>query len=1130
VTNHRAGPPRRRWPLTLVVVATAIAATVTLAPPAEPVEVNVSPMASVEVAGQAGRVVPGAGIERCLPEAMLDATVDALYLAEVLARDDGPVATITWPWPVDLRRIGILGGDDRFEGTLLVEAGPERLALRRGPRPGVPLFADRTTRVAVDRITIRWLGRPPGLASFRINAVAAMAVMPRWRAWAYVLGLGAVGPYLVGAAVVLAMLGLGRGLAPAGDLGLRMALGLIAATALAVAWIVAPRSPWADGLHLAILGVAAAWELGRGPIGRPSPDRGLFALIAAAAGLLVLDVFADTTLVMSRRMQPVDYLHSYIGAERLASRAPMVGQLLLRPWLLHAFFAPTTAALGRFGYWGYIGIMGWLNALVLVPIAAIARGWGRGDGLAPAGRLALLPILACFNAPGQRPLAAAFCLLAVAAWRDRRGLLGSLYLTVAVGVHPGSLFLIPPAAIVLLGRAGWKEAVRATAPPVAAYWAWSRAIHWAHPGLFNMLAFHPLMTDYEVTFPPEMTLLDAALSLPADYWARLLANRLRHLPQYLWAENMSEPVVDAFRWVSLASVLGVVWAASLLRPGVWRGRGEFAALAVVGPLIVHHGHIGLALSLFHVCPTPFFALALLAVTLPLPAWAGRLARAELFARRLYPLAIVVLLPSARGEPGVSRFGLLGDDRPTCIALACIAPLAWLALARRVDAIPEPSPGPVRDPRVSPESWRRLLSAHPRSPDPTAVRGPRGRPRRSSSPARYSLSWRPCRRPPPSPGRSAKATACKPPACRRCHHPLQGDDPEPLIHQVAEWPAVGPIVHEYRRHRLRRPGCSETTCGPTPRGVPAGASGPRLRATLGLPAGADRLSKRQVRRLARDLPGLRIAPGMIAELGRDSAATPEAPVGQPRASVIEAPVVHIDETSWRQGRKKSRPRVTATGRATVFTIAETRGASVARTLPGTGRPRVVIGDRFPGYDRIAVGDRQVCWAHLRRDFRAMIDRGGVSEPIGRELLDASDRLLRRWHRVRDGTLKRSDLARLAGRVRAKVETALALGERCGCGRTEGTCSELRKVEPGFWTFVKMPGVEPTNTTAERALRHAVIWRRVGGGTDSRAGGRFVERMLTAVATCRQHGRDVLDYLTSCFEARLSGRDIPSLLPN
>ena len=158
---------------------------------------------------------------------------------------------------------------------------------------------------------------------------------------------------------------------------------------------------------------------------------------------------------------------------------------------------------------------------------------------------------------------------------------------------------------------------------------------------------------------------------------------------------------------------------------------------------------------------------------------------------------------------------------------------------------------------------------------------------------------------------------------------------------------------------------------------------------------------------------------------------------------------------------------------------------------------------------------------------MIDRGGVSEPIGRELLDASNRLFRWWHQVRGGTLKRPDFARLVGRVKAKVGSALDLAQRHGCGRTEGTCTELRKVEPAFWTFVKVDGVEPTNNTAERALRHAVIWRRVSGGTDSRAGSRFVERMLSAVATCRQNGRNVLDYLTSCFEASRSGGEIPSL---
>ena len=86
-----------------------------------------------------------------------------------------------------------------------------------------------------------------------------------------------------------------------------------------------------------------------------------------------------------------------------------------------------------------------------------------------------------------------------------------------------------------------------------------------------------------------------------------------------------------------------------------------------------------------------------------------------------------------------------------------------------------------------------------------------------------------------------------------------------------------------------------------------------------------------------------------------------------------------------------------------------------------------------------------------------------------------------------------------------------------------------MEQSLWTFARVAGVPPTNNAAERAERHAVIWRRISGGTDSAQGSRFVERMLTVVATCRQQGRNVLDYLRSCFEAARSDQAIPSLLP-
>ncbi len=168
-------------------------------------------------------------------------------------------------------------------------------------------------------------------------------------------------------------------------------------------------------------------------------------------------------------------------------------------------------------------------------------------------------------------------------------------------------------------------------------------------------------------------------------------------------------------------------------------------------------------------------------------------------------------------------------------------------------------------------------------------------------------------------------------------------------------------------------------------------------------------------------------------------------------------------------------------------------------------------------------------HLRRDFQAWIDRGGDGERIGRRLLSLSNRLFRHRHRVRDGTLPWSAFQGRMNRLRREVRHALEDGSRCSCARTAATCFEILKVEEGLWTFARVRGIEPTNNAAERALRHAVIWRRISGGTDSEQGSRFVERMLTVVATCRQQGRNVLEYLTSCFEAERSGRAIPSLLP-
>jgi transposase len=294
------------------------------------------------------------------------------------------------------------------------------------------------------------------------------------------------------------------------------------------------------------------------------------------------------------------------------------------------------------------------------------------------------------------------------------------------------------------------------------------------------------------------------------------------------------------------------------------------------------------------------------------------------------------------------------------------------------------------------------SSKPPSSDPPSVKrrppaAPPGK-RRGGQPGHRH---RP--RAPVPPERLRQVVECRPQACRWCGHGPHGDDPQPLGHQVAEVPPIQPAVDGYRRHRLRCPRCRTVTCGTLPPGVPAGAFGPRPRAALSVLAGAYRLGKRPIRQLASDLLGLSASRGMICRLERHAATEVEAPVEELRQYVRDAASAHIDEASWRQGRAKAWLWGAVTRLVTVLTIAPSRGADVAKEILGTDRRQVVVSDRYKSYTRIK--RRQFCWAHLSRDFRAMVDRGGEAGEVGPRLLEHSEVLVDWWHRVRDGTMAR-----------------------------------------------------------------------------------------------------------------------------
>ena len=155
-------------------------------------------------------------------------------------------------------------------------------------------------------------------------------------------------------------------------------------------------------------------------------------------------------------------------------------------------------------------------------------------------------------------------------------------------------------------------------------------------------------------------------------------------------------------------------------------------------------------------------------------------------------------------------------------------------------------------------------------------------------------------------------------------------------------------------------------------------------------------------------------------------------------------------------------------------------------------------------------------------------GGPSFAIGETLRIQADYLLMCWGRVRDGTLSHEAFLSELPTLQNAVHQALCAGSQCEHPKTAATCRRLLAVEDALWTFATHPDVEPTNNAAERALRAAVIWRKTSYGTQSEAGSRFVERILTVVTSARQQGRHPFELVRDAIQAQRSGTTPPSLL--
>jgi transposase len=353
------------------------------------------------------------------------------------------------------------------------------------------------------------------------------------------------------------------------------------------------------------------------------------------------------------------------------------------------------------------------------------------------------------------------------------------------------------------------------------------------------------------------------------------------------------------------------------------------------------------------------------------------------------------------------------------------------------------------------------------------------------------------------------------------------DGDPARHQVEELPPIHVAVTEHRRQRVRCPDCGRRARGELPAAVADSAFGPRYQAAVAVLSVRNRISRRDVVELCEQLFGSRISTGTVdAILARVGDALAE-PYADLLDRVRAARHLNMDETGWRlKGAQRALWGV-FTNRHAVLAVAPDRGEDHARDLLAdtTG---IVTSDRWWAYNHLPLARRQICWAHLQRDFRAHAEGIRGERELGRRGLEICEELFWAWE-IYQHTGDRRELQRrvrvLQRQLKALLREHAGSGARYRYGRR--FARNVLKIWPALWTFAKRPGVEPTNNHAERALRGAVIYRKLSLGSQSSDGERRVERLLSAHTTCRLQRRSLHAYLIDVLTAKTRGDPAPLL---
>lgn len=372
----------------------------------------------------------------------------------------------------------------------------------------------------------------------------------------------------------------------------------------------------------------------------------------------------------------------------------------------------------------------------------------------------------------------------------------------------------------------------------------------------------------------------------------------------------------------------------------------------------------------------------------------------------------------------------------------------------------------------------------------------------------------------------------PESCRGCGHRFSEDERRPSgrpgRHQVAELPPIAVILTEHRTHRLRCPACRTRTKAQLPAELSGSAFGPRAQAAAVTLSARNRISRRDLSELAEDLFGLEISVGTVDAICHRASAALAEPHERLANAVLSSPALNVDETGWRTAGEGRALWTATTPEAAIFRVATDRHRDRLAELIGADYAGIVCSDRWWAYDHLDPSCRQACWEHLKRDFTRHAEGLAEQQAFGDAGLALTGRLFAAWRTFsehQDRRRLRREIEPIRAELRMLLERAGRKSARTRFHRV--FANNLLKIWPALWTFLTVPGVEPTNNAAERSLRGPVIHRKLSHGTRSDDGERLVERALSASVTCRLQGRSLFAYLVELITARTRGDPLPVL---